>query len=79
MIQKGFELLGQIVQGIVQAIPILIAKVPEIISTFANVINDNFPTILAKGFELLWELIKGIISAIPDLIANAPKIVSVRM
>ena len=76
MIKKGFDLLGKLVEGIVQAIPILIAKVPTIISTFANVINDNFPTILAKGVGLLWELIKGIISAIPDLIANIPKIIS---
>lgn len=76
MIQKGFELLSKLVEGIVSAIPILIAKVPEIISTFANVINDNFPTILMKGVELIGQLILGILQAIPTLVANIPKIVT---
>lgn len=78
----GLEAAARIPLGVLlghmepERILILIAKVPTIISTFANVINDNFPTILAKGVGLLWELIKGIISAIPDLIANIPKIIS---
>ena len=75
-IEKGFQLLSELVSGIVSAIPILIQKVPEIVSTFANVINDNFPTILKKGVELLWQLITGIISSIPTLIENIPKIIT---
>ena len=46
------------------------------ISTFANIINDNFPTILAKGAELLGQLVLGILKAIPTLVANIPKIVT---
>ena len=63
-------------EGIVTAIPILIAKVPQIISTFANIINDNFPTILMKGVQLLGQLVMGLIQAIPTLIANIPQIIS---
>ena len=53
-------------------VPILIARVPEIISTFANIINDNFPTILMKGVHHPGELVMGLIRAIPTLIANIP-------
>jgi phage-related protein len=54
----------------------LIAKGPEIISKFANIINDNFPTILLKGVQLLGQLALGIIQAIPTLVANIPKIIT---
>jgi phage-related protein len=53
-----------------------LSKGPEIISKFANIINDNFPTILKKGVELVWNIIKGLIQAIPDLIQNIPKIIT---
>ena len=76
MIQKGFELLSKLVEGIVSAIPILVSRVPEIISTFANIINDNFPTILMKGVELIGQLVAGIIQAIPTIVANIPKIIT---
>lgn len=74
-IKKGFEMLSNIVKGIIDALPIMIKSLPKIITTFANIINDNFPTILLKGAELLWQLITGILSAIPDLIANIPQII----
>lgn len=74
-IKSGFELLNKLADGIVSAIPVMIAKIPTIISTFANIINDNAPTILICGVELIGKLALGLIQAIPTLIANIPKII----
>lgn len=75
-IKSGFELLNKLADGIVSALPVMIAKVPTIISTFANIINDNGPTILMCGLKLIAKLALGIIQAIPTLIVNIPKIIT---
>ena len=75
-IKSGFALLNKLADGIVSALPVMIAKVPTIISTFANIINDNGPTILMCGLKLIAKLALGIIQAIPTLIVNIPKIIT---
>lgn len=74
-IKSGFELLNKLADGIISALPVMIAKIPTIISTFANIINDNAPTILICGVKLIGKLALGLIQAIPTLIANIPKII----
>lgn len=74
-IKSGFELLNKLADGIISALPVMIAKIPTIISTFANIINDNAPTILICGVKLIGKLALGLIQAIPTLIANVPKII----
>lgn len=75
-IKSGFAFLNKLADGIVSALPVMIAKVPTIISTFANIINDNGPTILMCGLKLIAKLALGIIQAIPTLIVNIPKIIT---
>lgn len=75
-IKSGFEMLNKLADGIVSALPVMIAKIPTIISTFANIINDNGPTILMCGLQLIAKLALGIIQAIPTLIVNIPKIIT---
>ena len=75
-IKSGFEMLNKLVDGIVSALPVMIAKIPTIISTFANIINDNGPTVLMCGLKLIAKLALGIIQAIPTLIVNIPKIIT---
>ena len=74
-IKSGFELLNKLADGIISALPVMIAKIPTIISTFANIINDNAPTILICGVKLIGKLALGLIQAIPTLIASVPKII----
>ena len=74
-IKSGFEMINKLADGIVSALPVMIAKIPTIISTFANIINDNAPTILICGVKLIGKLALGLIQAIPTLIANIPKII----
>lgn len=75
-IKSGFELLNKLADGIISALPVMIAKIPTIISTFANIINDNAPTILICGVKLIGKLALGLIQAIPTLIVNIPKIIT---
>lgn len=75
-IKSGFEMLNKLADGVVSALPVMIAKIPTIISTFANIINDNGPTVLMCGLKLIAKLALGIIQAIPVLIANIPKIIT---
>lgn len=75
-IKSGFELLNKLADGIISALPVMIAKIPTIISTFANIINDNGPTILMCGLKLIAKLALGIIQAIATLIVNIPKIIT---
>lgn len=75
-IKSGFELLNKLADGIISALPVMIAKIPTIISTFANIINDNGHTILMCGLKLIAKLALGIIQAIPTLIVNIPKIIT---
>lgn len=75
-IKSGFELLNKLADGIISALPVMIAKIPTIISTFANIINDNGPTVLMCGLKLIAKLALGIIQAIPTLIVNIPKIIT---
>jgi phage-related protein len=74
-IKSGFEMLNKLAEGLISALPVMIAKIPTIVSTFANVINDNAPTILMSGAKLIGKLVMGIIQSIPVLIANVPKII----
>ena len=74
-IKSGFEMLNKLADGIISALPVMIAKIPTIISTFANIINDNGPTILICGVKLIGKLALGLIQEIPTLIANIPKII----
>ena len=76
LIKSGFEILNKLADGIISALPIMIAKIPTIISTFANIINDNGPTVLMCGLKLIAKLALGIIQAIPTLIVNIPKIIT---
>lgn len=74
-IKTGFDMLNRLADGIISALPVMISKIPTIISTFANVINDNAPTVIASGAKLIAKLVVGIIQSIPVLIANVPKII----
>ena len=74
LIKAGLRILQNLAQGIVDALPTLIATVPKIISNFANVINNNAPTVLAAGLRIMKTLAVGIIKAIPTLIKSIPAI-----
>ena len=76
IIQTGIQLLNSLISGIIQAIPQLIAALPQIITSTVNTIIANLPKIIQTGIELLGALISGIIRAIPSLVAALPQVFS---
>ena len=53
IIQTGIQLLNSLISGIIQAIPQLIAALPQIITSTVNTIIANLPKIIQTGIELL--------------------------
>ena len=68
------ELMGQFAENFAASIPVLIEKVPGIISNLAGVINDNAPRLLLAAGNLIGTIANGMIDAIPVLLANIPNI-----
>ena len=75
IIQSGIDTLMALINGIVEAIPLLIDMLPTIIDTIVTVLLDNLPLIIQAGFELLTGIINGLLDAIPDLIEMVPQII----
>lgn len=75
-VEKGKELLGNFVKGIVDSIPERLPQALDFLQQLGNKIAEKMPVFIEKGFQLLSELVSGIVSAIPILIAKVPTIVS---
>lgn len=75
VIQLGADTLVNLANGIIDAIPKMVAALPEVISSFCDFVSDNLPKIADSGGDVLGELISGIISMIPDLVAAMPQII----
>lgn len=75
VLEKGKELIVNIVNGIIARLPDIVAGAGQIIATFISFILNNFPKILKTGIELLGELAAGIIRGIPNLLAKIPEVI----
>lgn len=76
LIDAGIELIIGLADGLIQAIPILIEKAPEIITKLVTKLTD--PDMIAKMIQaagrLIIALASGIIKTIPKLLEVVPKI-----
>ena len=72
----GITLLNSLISGIINAIPQLVAALPQVLNAIITTITQNLPKIIQSGIELIGALISGLIQAIPSLIAAVPKIIS---
>ena len=76
LLQKGYELLNNLITGFVEAIPEALPKVLDFIQGIGNKLAEAAPVMIKKGFDLLGKLVEGIVQAIPILIAKVPTIIS---
>ena len=76
LIQKGYELLSDFVDGFVKAIPEALPKILDFTQGIGDKLADAAPVMIQKGFELLQKLVEGIITAVPILIERVPEIIS---
>ncbi len=64
---KGVEILTNIGNGILQAIPTLITTAGQIINNLFNFLMTNLPVIFEAGKSLLLNLVSGIIANLPAI------------
>lgn len=69
------ELIPDLIENIVQALPELLSAAQRIVSSLAKGIIDQLPTIIEIGLQLISDLALGIAQALPDLIPTVVDIV----
>lgn len=75
LIETAILLITTLAQGLIDAIPQLIAAVPLIIGNLLAAIILELPNIIQMGIDLLFALIDGIIKCIPELVAAVPTLI----
>ena len=75
LIKSGVDLIVSLVTGLANALPVLVAYIPQIILNLVNTIANNLPYIIQAGVNMIFALIKGILNTVPQLIAQIPIII----
>lgn len=75
MLQAGHDLIGDLVDGIVSALPAVAEGIGSLLTEIYNFMADNGPGLVEQGYEIVGDLLTGIIDAIPDLVAQLPQII----
>lgn len=75
MLQAGYDLIGDLVDGIVSALPAVAEGIGSLLAEIYNFMAENGPGLVEQGYEIVGDLLTGIIDAIPDLVAQLPKII----
>lgn len=75
LIETAILLIVTLAQGLIDAIPQLIAAVPLIIGNLLAAIIVELPNIIQMGIDILFALIDGIIQCIPELVAAIPTLI----
>lgn len=73
---KGPQIIHNLVQGITNAIPALIASGADLIAKFASAFETMFPVIVNAGVSLIVSLVQGIGQNATSLISSANTILS---
>ena len=72
MIDAAIELTLGLAEGLIEALPMLIEKLPEIVIKIVSALVKEAPRLVSAGIELALELLKGILS-LPGQIKEAGK------
>lgn len=76
LISSGMDMIGNLVDGFVTAIPTELPKMLTFVQSFGESLAQKAPAFIQKGFDILHRVVDGIISAIPILIERVPTIIS---
>lgn len=75
-LNMGVQILTSITSGIIQALPDLVAALPQIISSISGALVDLGGQLLSTGAELLDKLTSGIETGLPDMVSRLPQIIT---
>ena len=70
-IQKGTEILVNLIQGMTNQIPAITAKITEIITQLVTTLSTVLPMLIAAGIQILTSLIEGITQSLPTIVQAA--------
>ena len=65
--EAGSGLIGSLIKGLVDTIPILIQYVPQIIIAIVSAIIRMLPSVIKAGTKIVASLVKGIAKALPNI------------
>ena len=75
MIESALDLVLALVNGLMDAIPQLIAAVPQLVGAITATIITELPNIMAAAVEIMVALIHGLMEALPQLMAYVPNLI----
>ena len=75
-LNMGVQILTSITSGIIQALPALVAALPQIISSISEALVDLGKQLLSTGADLLDSLTTGIETGLPDMVSRLPQIIT---
>ncbi|AJD83088.1 tail tape measure protein [Streptococcus phage Str-PAP-1] len=75
-ITKGGELIGNLLVGVMQALPSLIEGLGNILISFQQYLYENYPVIMQAGANLILRLVDGIVANLPAVIQSAVNVIS---
>lgn len=75
LVETALTLVTGLADGIIAALPVLIAAIPLLIQNIATAITENLPLIAETAFSLLKSLALGIMENLPLLVDSAISIV----
>lgn len=71
IIDTGLKIIDNLLNGMSEALPVLLGYIPTIVEQLSRIIIDNAPTLIRSAAELIVQLVTGIASALPELIPAA--------
>lgn len=74
-LEKGLEIVSNIITGLTTKIPELLAKGLEMILLFVTIVADAIPKLLRLGADFIISLLKGITEKMPEWIAQGVEMV----
>lgn len=75
-IQKGTEIIVNLINGITAKIPDIVTAITSIIESLTNALVTALPQIMTAGITILTSLIEGILSALPQLVTAGVQIIT---
>lgn len=76
LIQAGADILGNLLIGIAEQLPIVIETAVSFIDTLIQSLNENMPLLLEAGGALLGAIIQGILVLVPSLLSLGWSVIS---
>ena len=75
-IEAGAKIITNLLNGITNSIPKLVAGATNIINSFTNYITTNLPRIINSGTQILNNLVQGITNTIPKILNVVTQVIT---